>query len=57
MIAMISKVRMILGRGNSEQVILFWKNEFINKEKNELSFLKSTNSIPLLMLSIDYFVE
>ena len=60
MIAMISKLRMIWGgegRGNTEQVILFWKNEFINKEKNELSFLKSTNSIPLLMLSIDYFVE
>ena len=42
MIAMISKVRMIMGeeetRGEyTEQVVLFWKNEFINKEKNELS--------------------
>ena len=41
MIAMISKLRMIWGgggRGNTEQVILFWKNEFINKEKKRAQF-------------------
>ena len=41
MIAMISKLRMIWGgggRGNTEQVILFWKNEFINKGKKRAQF-------------------